>query len=638
MPSPLRRCFLAACIVLALGTRVTGGPLSAQTPPAKLTMSVDVDASHATRGLLHVHEQIPVTPGLLTLEYPRWVPGEHMPSGPIVNLAALVITAGPLRLRWERDLVDLNAFHIDVPPGTSSLDVRFDFLGASTGRYSSGRLASANILVLTWHKVLLVPAVEDYRTITIAPSVTLPGSDWQYATALDVATHAANGLAFAPVTMETLVDSPFDAGTNMRRWPLGAIDGAPVDLAVFADSPEQLDGDAEIPKLRNLVAQMGALYRARHFNHYTFLLTVSDVLPGEGVEHHQSSDDGTAADFLIDRDAFANDADLLPHEFNHSWDGKYRRPADLATPNLRVPMKDDLLWVYEGMTNFYGYLQAERSGMLSTQQWHDHLALIYAGLDTVTGRSTDTLRDTAVAAPLLYAAPPEFRSERRSVDFYTEGELMWLEADVTIRRLSGGRRSIDDFARSFFGRTSTGPQVVPYTRDDVIAALNAVQPYDWREFFIARIDSIAPHPPDPFTAAGWRVAFAAQPSGLEKIANSARKTFDVRYSLGIVGGHDGVISDVIDGSPAQRANVSPGDKIVAVDGRATGESETLHGEIDASLLRAQHGGPPIRLLLLGGGVYRDVAIPYAGGPRYPVLEPIPGAPNRLDAISAPLVR
>ena len=616
----------------------TPPPSRAQTPPPRLTMSVDVDASYVTRGLLHVHERIPVTPGLLTLEYPKWIPGEHQPSGPIVNLAGIVITAGTLRLRWERDRVDLYAIRVDVPPGTPVLDVRFEFLGASTGRYGSARLASANILVLTWNKVLLVPAVDDYRTVTIVPSITLPGSDWQYATALDTATHDGSTLTFAPVTMETLVDSPFDAGTNFRRWPLGTIDGAPVDLAVFADSPEQLDGDAMIPKFRNLVKQMGALYRARHFNHYTFLLTVSDVLPEEGVEHHQSSDDGTPADFLIDHDASVVDADLLPHEFNHSWNGKYRRPADLATPNLRVPMKDDLLWVYEGMTQFYGNLQAERSGLQTPQEWRDHLALIYARLDTTTGRATSPLLDTAVAAPLLYSSPDEFRNERRDVDFYDEGELIWLEADATIRRLSGGRRSIDDFARAFFGRTSSGPQVVTYTRDDVIAALDAVQPYDWRSFFAARIDAIAPHPPDPFTPNGWRVAYAPKPSGLEKIANAVRKTFDARYALGIVGGKDGVILDVIDGSPAQRAGVAPGDKIVAVDGRAVGESETLLGELDASLLRVQHGGLPVHVLLLGGGVYRDVAIPYAGGPRYPVLEPIPGAPNRLDAVSAPLAR
>jgi predicted metalloprotease with PDZ domain len=622
--------------MLVLAVRAPGVQLEAQTPPASVTMSVDVDASHVTRGLLHVHERIAVKPGVLTLEYPRWIPGEHSPLGPIVDVAGLTIAAGALRLRWERDLVDLHAFHIDIPPGTATLDVRFDFLGAATGKNSSIRLASPNILVLTWNMVLLVPAVDDYRSVTIAPRVTLPGSDWQYATALSATGRDGSTVSFAPVTMEMLVDSPLDAGTNVRHWPLGTIDGAPVDLAVFADAPEDLDADAVIPKFRNLVAQMAALYRARHFNHYTFLLTVSDQLPTDGVEHGQSSDIGEAANYLTDGAALVVNGDLLAHEFNHSWNGKYRRPADLATPNLRVPMRDDLLWVYEGLTQFYGYLQATRSGLLTPDEWREHLALTYAQLDTTTGRATNALADTAVAAPLLYNAPGEFHSERRGIDFYGESELMWLEADVTIRRLSVGRRSLDDFARAFFGRTSTGPEVVTYTRSDIIAALNAVQPYDWNGFLRARIDAIAPHPPDPFTAAGWRVTYAPAPSGLEIMLNGARQAYDARYSLGIVGGRDGVVGDVIDGSPAQLAGVAPGDKIVAVNGRATSASESLQQELDVALVAAQHGGPPVHLLLLGGGLYRDVAIPDDGGPRYPVLEPIPRAPDLLVGVTRPL--
>jgi predicted metalloprotease with PDZ domain len=640
MPSRVLRWSLAVCAATVLGAYSGEAPAGAQTPAARISMSVDVDASHVTRGLLHVHERIPVAPGVLTLAYPKWIPGEHAPAGPLVNVAGLTIAAGSLRLRWERDLVDLYTIRVDVPPGTSVLDVQFDFLGAAVGRYSSARLASSNILVLTWNKVLLTPAVADYRTLTIAASVTLPGADWQYATALDVASHTGSAVTFVPVSMETLVDSPLDAGTNVRKWPLGTIDGAPVDLAVFADSPEQLDGDALIPKFRTLVAQMGTLYRARHFNHYTFLLTVSDVLPSEGVEHHQSSDDGAAGNFLIDKDALAVAADLLPHEFNHSWDGKYRRPAGLATPNLEVPMTDDLLWVYEGMTQFYGDLESERSGLRTQQQWHDHLATIYARLDSTTGRATNPLADTAAAAPVLYFAPSQYAAERRGTDFYDEGELMWLDADTTIRRLSHGRRSIDDFARAFFGRASTGPEVVTYTRDDVIAALNAVQAYDWRSFFATYVDAITAHPPDPFTANGWRVAYASAPSAFEKTSNSVRKTFDARYSLGIAGGRSDVVADVIDGSPAQRAGVAPGDKIVAIDGRAVGgdESESLHAQLDAALVRAEHGGPAMHVLLLGGGTYRDVAIPYDGGPRYPVLERIAGTADGLDVIGAPLLR
>lgn len=626
----------AALAVAVVFTAASGAAVRAQAVPATVTMSVNVDASHATQSILHVRERIAVKPGLLTLDYPKWIPGEHQASGPIVNVTGITIAADATRLRWTRDLVDPNAFSLDVPPGTTMLDVAFDVLGVAQGRDSSARLATANILTLAWNKVLLVPRADDYRTVTITPTITLPGPNWDYATALDTASKNGATIAFAPVSMEQLVDSPLDAGTNAKRWPLGSIDGAPVDIAVFADTPDELDGDKVIPKLRSLVTQMGLLYRARHFNHYTFLLTLSDNMPGEGVEHHQSSDNGTQADFFIDANATVTIADLLAHEFNHSWDGKYRRPFDLATPNLRVPMKDDLLWVYEGMTQFYGNLQATRAGLLTQAQYRDHLAAVWAALDTNTGRSTNPLYDTAAAAPILYNSPIRYRSARRATDFYNEGEMMWLEADAIIRKHSGGRKTVDDFARAFFGRTSTGPMVLTYTREDVIAALESVQHYDWTTFFRTRVDAIAPHPPDPFTPTGWKLAFVAHPSDWQKIVNRVRKGFTARYSLGIVGDANNIVDDVIDGMPAQKAGLAPGDAIMAVNDLATSKTRDLQDALDAAMNAAQHGGPPVRLLVLGGGAYRQITIAYDGGPRYPVLQPLAGAPNMLDVISKPL--
>ncbi len=614
--------------LFALVALLASGAVRAQ---ASSTLTVAVDASEVTRGLLHVRETIPVTPGPLTLVYPKWIPGEHAPNGPIANLATLTITAGGTRLIPRRDPVDMYAFRVDVPAGASSLDVAFEFLGASVGRYSSARLASPNMFVLTWNKVVLTPAIADYRTLQIAPSLRLPGADWQFGTALAVASQHGADVQFSPVSEDQLIDSPLDAGINVRKFPLGALDGAPVELDVFADTPAELGAsDATIAKFRNLVAEMQALYRARHFDHYTFLLTVSDVLPGEGVEHHQSSDDGTDGDFLIDPTSLAAAGDLLPHEFNHSWNGKFRRPADLATPNLQVPMEDDLLWVYEGMTQFYGELQAERSGLRTKEQWLDGLAATYAALDSTTGRLTRPLLDTAVSGPFLYGAARQWESLRRSVDFYPEGALMWLEADVTIRRLSHGRRSLDDFARAFYGYGDSGPRLLTYTRDDVIAALQAVQPYDWRGFFAQRIDAIAPHPPDPFGPAGWRVTFGPEPTAFSKLEASHRKSLDARYSLGVVANSDGTIVDVIGDSPAAHAGLSPGEKIVAVDSRAAGHE--LQTQIDTALRAAQHG-PNLHLLVVGGDVYRDVVVDYHGGPRFPRLERLAGTPDLLSAVA-----
>jgi predicted metalloprotease with PDZ domain len=625
---PVGSALLGVALMLLLGNSA----VCAQSPAALVTMSVAVDASAAARGILHVHERIPVAPGAVTLVFPRWIPGEHAPDGPIVNLVNLMIHAGDARLTWLRDPNDFYAFHVEVPPGNGAIDVAFDFVGAPVGFYSSARLSTRNMLVLTWNKVLLTPAAEDYRRIIIAPSVTLP-ANWSYATALDGAVQTGPSVHFAPVTMEQLVDSPLDAGTNERRWPLGSIDGAPVDVAVFADTPEQLDGaDATIAKLRKLVAEMGALYHARHFNHYTFLLTVSDVMAGEGVEHGQSSDDGVnPGDFLTSDTTRTANGDLLAHEFNHSWDGKYRRPADLATLNLQVPMHDDLLWVYEGMTQFYGDLEGERSGFFTAQEWRDNLALQYAILDTTTGRATRTLYDTALAEPIFIDEPATWHAARRSADYYSEGELMWLEADITIRRLSGGRRSIDDVARAFFGGTSTGPTVVTYTRDDIIAAFNAVQPLDWRGFFVTRVDDIAPHPPNPFEAAGWRVAYRPEMSGIEKIFNDVNKDVDARFSIGLTADPQGVVRDTIEGFPAAAAGLAPGDKIVSVNGRAATEVQSA---LDNGLRAAEQSGT-LRLLILNGGVYRDVTIAYSGGPRFPVLERIPGRPDLLEAVAAP---
>jgi predicted metalloprotease with PDZ domain len=611
-------------LALALVTRA-----GAQSPTP---MTIAVDASEVTRGLLHVRETIPVAAGPLTLAYPKWIPGEHGPNGPIGNLATLAVAANGTPLVWRRDPIDLYTFHVDVPAGVTALDVSFDFLGSSVGRYSSARLASPTTFVLTWNKVVLAPNVADYSTLDIAPSLQLPGPDWQYATALTTVSQQGSSVHFAPVSEEMLIDSPLDAGVNVRKIPLASIDGAPVELDVFADTQAELAADdATVAKFRNLVGEMRAVYHARHFNHYNFLLTVSDVLPGEGVEHHQSSDDGTDGDFLIDPASLAGDGDLLPHEFNHSWDGKFRRPAGLATPNLQAPMQDDLLWVYEGMTQFYGELQAERSGIWTKQQWLDSLASTYAALDSTPGRLTRPLLDTAVSGPFLYAAGRQWESARRSVDFYPEGALMWLEADVTIRGLSHGRHSIDDFARAFFGRSDTGPEVITYTRDDVIAALNEVQPYDWRGFFAARIDAIAPHPPDPFDPAGWRVAFRSAPTAFAKLEAAQRKSLDARYSLGFAAQGDGTLVDVIAGSPAARAGLAPGQKIVAINDRSADHG--MQSQLDTALTAALHG-PSLRLLLVGGDVYREVTVDYHGGPRFPHLERIPGTPDLLSVVAA----
>jgi predicted metalloprotease with PDZ domain len=627
----IRRIAALALAGGMLSLLVSNQALAQGTPPA---ITLHLDASRAVQGWLTVAEKIPVTAGALTLEYPKWIPGEHSPSGPIINVADVKVSAGGTAIPWTRDPVDLYAYHVDVPAGVTSIDVTFTYLAANSGNYSSARTSTPNLLSITWNKFILTPRVQDYFTQMIAPSITLPGADWKYATALETTSHSGADVAFAPVSQAMLVDSPLDAGINSHTWSLGSFNGAPVTLAAFADTPEELDvPDKTVKLFVNLVNQMRALYHYRHFNHYVFLLTMSDVMPGEGVEHHQSSDDGSDGDFLTSHSSLVADGDLLPHEFNHSWDGKFRRPYDLATPNLQDPMIDDLLWVYEGMTQFYGNLQAERSGIWSKQEWLDNLAGDYAYLDDTPGRDWRPLVDTATAASTLYSAPRQWEAERRSVDYYSEGALMWLEADTIIRKLSDGKRSIDDFARAFFGHgKDTGPDLLTYHRADVIAALNDVQPYDWAGFFKARIDQIAPHPPNPFTAGGYKLVFTDKPSDLAKLDAGKRHGLDMRYSLGINARGDGTIVDVVKGSPAFNAGIGPGQKIVAINARALTDGQS---QADDALTAAETSGK-ITLLLSGGDVYHDLTIDYKGGPRFPHLERIPGTPDVLSAIAKPL--
>lgn len=625
-----RAAALVAAFSLTAGAGIVAATRASAQSSAPITLHVD--ASHVVQGLLAITERVPVVAGSLTLVYPKWIPGEHSPSGPLPNVAGVHVSAAGRPISWTRDPVDLYALRLDVPAGVTSIDVAFTYLAADAGNYSSARTSTPNLLSLTWNKVILTPKVADYAMQQITPSITLPGSDWKYATALETTTHNGAEVAFKTVSQEMLVDSPLDAGINSRTWHLGDFEGVPVDLAAFSDTADQLDvADATIQKFRNLVAQMHGLYHWRHFNHYTFLLTLSDVMPGEGVEHHQSSDDGSVGTFLTDHSSLIADGDLLSHEWNHSWDGKYRRPADLATRNLQDPQIDTTLWVYEGMTQFYGELQAERSGIWSKQDWLDSLASTYAFLDSTHGRLWRPLIDTATEASVLYASPGQWENERRTVDYYPEGALMWLDADVTIRRLSHGRRSLNDLARNFFGHgENTGAQVVTYTRADIVAALQAVQPNDWAAFLHRYLDEITPHPPDPFTAGGYRFVFDDKMSELEKAQNGGhRHRMDLRYSLGIQAGTDGTIADVLWGSPAFNAGIGPGEKIVAINDRALNDGQS---QIDAVLKSAENGGP-IRLLLSGGDVYRTVTLDYHGGPRYPHLERINGTPDLLSAVA-----
>jgi predicted metalloprotease with PDZ domain len=592
---------------------------AAQTP---ITLVVDVSKAPA-QNVAFTRETIPVTPGKLVLYYPKWIPGQHQPVGPIANFTGLVVTGGGKTLRWQREPRDLFAFDVDVPQGVTSIDVAATYLGATFGEYSSSRLATPNMLVITWDQNLLYPSTGTIQNTIFKPSIVLPGNDWQYATALTGGTRAGNVVSFGDVSLEHLIDSPLDAGTNYKRWLLWHEGNASAYLNAFADTPAELDAsDATIGHYKKLVAEMLAMYGAHHWRNYNFLLTMSDVMPGEGIEHHESSDDGDDGDYLTNMETLDMDGELLSHEFNHSWDGKYRMPEGLYPPNLQLPYDDSLLWVYEGMTQFYGNVMSWRDGIRKTETYPDHIAATYAYYDNEPGRLWRSLGDDATSGPFIYTAPRGYGAERRGEDFYAEAELMWLKVDSIIRERSGNKKSLDTFAREFFGRETTGPIVVTYDRNDVIAGLNKVQPYDWAGFFHTWVDDIAVHPPDGFTAEGWKLVYTDKPSHWVHKSN-------FWYSLGF-SARGGTVADVRDGSPAWKAGLGIASKIVAVDGRAY-DTDVLFDALES----AKKTGAPIQLLVSHGDVYRTISISYTGGPRYPHLVRIDGTPDRLSEVVKP---
>lgn len=617
--------FSAFTAVLFSAAAIASATISASAQPITLV----VDASKAPlQNIVKTHEVIPVTPGKLTLFYPQWIIGEHAAVGPIQNLAELQITANGKTVSWRRDPYNMYAFNLVVPPGASSLDVNFTYLGSTFGNYSSNRLSTPNIFVIDWNQNVLYPSTGTNNTTTFDPTLILPSAQWKFATALYDAKVSGRTVTFGTTPLERLMDSPLDACINFRQWVLwkdtGAFPGT-ATLNACADAPQDLAASkATIGHFRKLVREMIAMYGARHWHDYHFLLTLSNVMPGEGVEHHESSDDGERADYLINKKMLERGGDLLSHEFNHSWDGKYRMPDGLYRKNFNIPYDDSLLWVYEGMTQYYGDVMSYRDGIRKAKNWPDHIAAIYANYLYEQGRQWRSLGDTATSAPFLYGSPRGYYSERRGVDFYAEGELMWLKVDSIIRKLSNNTKSLDTFARAFFGQHNTGPITVSYDRQDIINGLNAVQPYDWAAFFHKWIDDIAPKPPNGFTADGWKFEMTSKPP------KGTPPTAGIGFAIG-VSEFGGNVMDVRFGSPAWKAGLGILQKIVAVNGRKFSD------KVLADAITAAHKNHrPIDLLVVKDNMYRTVSISYDGGLLYPHLIRIPSVPDRLDDIVKPL--
>lgn len=489
------------------------------------TVKLRVDATDAPRRLFHIHMTMPVKAGPITLLYPQWIPGEHAPTGPITDLVGIKIEGNGQPIPWKRDQVNMFAFHIDVPAGVASLEIAMDLISApESNGFSSGASATTELAVLNWNQFLLYPQGASPEQLSYQASLRVPLS-WRYGTALPIARESGEEIEFQPAPLATLIDSPVSTGAHYRTVELGNDGGIAHYLHLAGDSDRAIEISADdIAHYRNLVKETGALFGSRHYRDYHFLLTLSDHIARFGLEHHESSDDRIEERGLIDENLRKVNADLLPHEFTHSWNGKYRRPSGLVTPDYSQPMKGDLLWVYEGLTQYLGEVLTPRSGLWTAEEFRDALARSAADLDRESGRTWRPLEDTAVAAQLLYFARDDYSEYRRSVDYYDEGTLIWLDADVLIRQLSKGKKSLNDFCRAFHGGPGGVPALKPYTFDDVAAALNSVQPYDWARFLHARLESIAPHAPlGGIENGGWKLVYDSHPSTIWKAFEDADK-------------------------------------------------------------------------------------------------------------------
>ncbi|HXE30991.1 MAG TPA: hypothetical protein VN515_04230 [Terriglobales bacterium] len=600
----------------------------ADTPyPGVIHLLADVtDVAHR---VVNVQETIPVAPGALTLLYPQWLPGNHSPTGPIAKLAGLTITANGAAIPWVRDRVNVFAFHIAVPDGVASLDVRYQFLAPV--RPPEGRISfSSNLLDLSWNQVVLYPAGYFSRDIQYAPAIHLPHG-WHFATALTPTTNSGDEVAFQNVPLNTLVDSPLYAGVNYTRIDLSPSRANQVHLDVFADTPAELEiTPEELQFHRNLAAQAEKLFRSRHYDHYDFLLTLSNTVGGEGLEHHQSSEDGTGGSYFTDWAGGVLNSDLLAHEYTHSWNGKFRRPADLWTPNFNVPMQDDLLWVYEGLTQYYGYVLTARSGMRTPEETRDMIARVASGFEDSPGRDWRPLLDTTNQPTMSMRAPVSWVSWQRAEDYYTEGLLIWLDADTKIRELSNGKKSLDDFARLFYGVDNGSFVTRTYTFDDVVAALNQVQPFDWASFLHSRVDTINPHPPeDGITDGGYRLVYNdTEPPWMLPLDPSG---LNLATSLGFSVASNGHLAQVWWGSPAFKAGMTPDMEIRTVNGK-----KFTTADLRAAMLAAEKTPAPLQLGVERGGATGAITLNYSGGLRYAHLERVNGTPDRLDDILKPL--
>jgi predicted metalloprotease with PDZ domain len=621
----LRGAVVLAVVILTISISSYGAAAAAPH------ISIALDATDAPRKIFHAQLTIPAAPGTLTLYYPKWIPGEHAPSGPVIDLAGLKFTGNGQLLKWRRALDDNWTVLVEVPAGVQEVHASLDFLspiGGDEALFSAGASATDKLALISWNQVVLYPKGWTSDQITYSASVRLPAG-WKFGTSLPVSSQSGDEIHFNPVSLYTLVDSPVITGEYVKIVPLNPGQTPSAEMDIAADSAAALEAPPELwESYRNLVKQAGLLFGATHYRDYHFLYTLSDHVAHFGLEHHESNDSRTAERSMVDPELRMASASLLPHEYVHSWNGKFRRPADLATSDYQQVMQDDLLWVYEGLTEYLGEILPARSGLWTPEQFRDELARVAAQLDHRPGRTWRNLQDTADAAAQLYYSPKAWESWRRETDYYDEGELNWLWADSIIRSQSGGKKSLDDFCHIFHGQPSTGPEVKTYTFEDVVSTLNQVVPYDWRGFWTERLTSHGPGAPlGGIEGSGWKVTYDDTRSEMIKAAEDNHTEINASFSIGLIVKEDGEIEDTIEGMDAARAGIGPEMKIVAVNGRRF-SFQVFRDALSAG----KKSSEPLQLLIENTDYFQTFNLDYHGGEKYPHLVRDESKPDMLTDI------
>lgn len=594
-------------------------------------IALHVDASDVGRKVIRVKEIIPARPGALALHYPKWIPGRHRPVGQIANVTEFRVGANGKQLGWKRDDADPFTVHLAVPEGAKEIELSFELLLAAGGEGGAQfmTVASPKMMTMNWNDVLWYPKGAKPLALPFRAGITLPAG-WQFGTALQGARPIAGETVFTAVSLETLIDSPLVAGEHVRVVPLDGEKGAH-RVVMACDSADGLEvPEATVAAWKRLPPEAATLFGpARPYRGYTFLLGLSNHIPGAGIEHHESSDNRLGELALVKAGERKSAATLFPHEFVHAWNGKFRRPASMMMPDFQQPQQTRLLWVYEGLTNYLGWLLAARSGLMTADEARDYLAMTASRMSNVKARGWRPLDDTAAAASTLFDATRSWRSARRAVDFYDEGTLLWLEVDVLMRQKSKGAKSLDDFCKAFHGTGTGKPEVKGYELTDVLNALNEVAPHDWKAHFARRVEAVAEAPPlDGITGGGWKLAFAEKPTELFATFEGLSKAANLSDSIGATIGGDGLVGDLVPGSPAAKAGLAPGMKVLAVNGRRF-STDSMKGAVAAT-----KSGGKLELLIESGDFFKTHAVEYAGGARYPRLERTTGD-DLLSAIVKP---